>query len=461
MALPTAAEDSTALITGASSGIGAEIARELAARGHGVALVARREERLRELAAELSERHGVRAEAIRADLGRESDRDELAARLTEGGLRVGVLVNNAGFGDHADFADADRKRMTRMIELNCVALTDLQGRYLPPMVERGEGAVINVASTAAFQPLPSNAVYAATKAFVLSLSEAVHNELRGSGVTVTALCPGPVSTEFVEEAGFGGAEERTPGLIWMSAPDVARAAVGGAEKGKRVVVPGALNRATALGGQHSPRSVLLPLVRRAHQLKRHRSQRHERGSEERDHAVRREREAAASRRGAQASRTDLPREVGVKCEPVEQRLPHPALVAPEPRERDGAEVSPGPLGEERQRSRSEEQPPGALVDRGPALAADGGLPAGAIGRDQRAVLPLPAERLRLRLEVHRRGAGLDRNPTALAALEHAGASGCLDLDRSAHRGARRRVGECQPAIERRAAERTTQAGITS
>ena len=264
MALPAPSENSVALVTGASSGIGVEIARELAARGHGLALAARREERLVALAGELSDAHGIRAEAFRADLGALPGRDDLAARIAEAGLDVEILVNNAGFGDFGDFHKTDRERNVRMIELNCTALTDLQGRYLPPMVERGRGAVINIASMAAFQPLPGNAVYAATKAFVLSLSEAVHNEVAGRGVTVTAVCPGPVKTEFVAEAGMTGAEDKTPGFVWTDVEEVARAAVAGAEKGKRVVVPGGLfNRAGALGGQHAPRAVLLPLTRRA------------------------------------------------------------------------------------------------------------------------------------------------------------------------------------------------------
>jgi uncharacterized protein len=262
MGLPSPSDSSVALVTGASSGIGVEIARQLAARGHGVGLVARREERLVELAGELTDAHGVRAEVLPADLGSLEARNALAARIGEAGLEVSILVNNAGFGDSGDFHKTDRERNLRMIELNCGALTDLQGRYLPPMVERGSGCVINLASMAAFQPIPSNAVYAATKAFVLSLSEAVHEEVSKRGVTITAVCPGPVRTEFVAEANMEGAEDRTPDFVWVTAEQVAEAAVGGAEKGKRVVVPGLLQRATAVGGQHTPRALLLPLARR-------------------------------------------------------------------------------------------------------------------------------------------------------------------------------------------------------
>jgi short-subunit dehydrogenase len=263
VALPAPSESSTALVTGASSGIGVEIARELARRGHGVTLVARREERLRKLADELAAEHGVRAETIAADLGDQAGRDLLASRLDELGLEVEILVNNAGFGDTGPVDEADREWLVAMVELNCAALLDLQARYTPGMVKRGRGTVINVASMAAFQPIPGTATYAATKAFALSLSEATHSELGEHGVTVTALCPGPVKTEFVEVAGVEGTEESLPGMFWTSVEDVARQAVEGAEKGKRVVVPGGLmNRAGALTGQHSPRMFALPIVKR-------------------------------------------------------------------------------------------------------------------------------------------------------------------------------------------------------
>jgi len=262
VSLPPPADASTALVTGASSGIGAEIARRLADRGHSVTLVARREERLRELAAELSESHGVRAETVALNLGSEAARDRLEARLSDLGLAVEVLVNNAGFGDSNEFHSADRERLVAMVELNCVALLDLQARFLPAMVERRRGAVINLASTAAFQPLPGTATYAATKAFVLSLGEATSAELRGTGVTLTTVCPGPVKTEFAQVAGVGPAEEQLPGIFWTPPDQVAREAVEGADRGKRVVVPGVLNRAGTLAGQHSPRAIALPLTRR-------------------------------------------------------------------------------------------------------------------------------------------------------------------------------------------------------
>ena len=262
MALPEPSESATALVTGASAGIGEAIAHELASRGYGVTLVARREERLRALAGELSESHGVRAEAIAADLGDEAARERLAGKIEALGLEVEILVNNAGFGTAETVFDLDRERLMAMIRLNCEALLDFQARYLPAMITRGRGAVINIASTAAFQPIPGTATYAATKAFVLSLSEAVHEELKGTGVTLTAVCPGPVRTEFAQVAGIEQAEDQLPGVFWMTSEAVAKAAVDAAESGKRAIVPGLINRASALTGQHTPRMLALPIAKR-------------------------------------------------------------------------------------------------------------------------------------------------------------------------------------------------------
>jgi short-subunit dehydrogenase len=262
VALPEPSSSSIALVTGASSGIGAAIARELASRGHAVALVARREERLADLAAELSAERGVRAESLAADVATPEGRDRLAAHLADLGLEVEVLVNNAGFGAFGTAHGLERDRQVEMVRVNCEALLDLQARYSPAMATRRRGAILNVASTASFQPLPGSATYAATKAFVLSLSEATHAELAGRGVTVTALCPGPVRTEFGAIAGVERQEGQLPGPFWTSVEQVARDAVDGLAKGKRVVIPGVLNRAGAIGGQHVPRAVVLPLANR-------------------------------------------------------------------------------------------------------------------------------------------------------------------------------------------------------
>jgi short-subunit dehydrogenase len=258
MPLPPPVPESTCLVTGASSGIGADIARSLAGRGHGVTLVARREARLAALAGELRDRERVRVETVGCDLGDADARDHLSAQIQERGLKVEVLVNNAGFGSGGRFDRLDAARELEMVRLNVEAVVDLCGRYVPGMVRRGRGAVLNVASTAAFQPLPRQATYAASKAFVLSFTDALHEELSGAGVTATTLCPGPVKTEFWDNAGIEA--QGLPAFVLSGPADVAEAGVKGLEKGRRVVVPGPLNRAGALGGQHTPRGVLLKLA---------------------------------------------------------------------------------------------------------------------------------------------------------------------------------------------------------
>jgi uncharacterized protein len=262
VALPAPSTGGLALVTGASSGIGAAIAAELASRGYALVLVARREERLRTLATELEQEHGVDVEVMAYDLSKKGQREKLAEQLREGSRVVEVLVNNAGYGSRGDFATNPRERMVGMVRINVEAVVDLTSLILPGMVERGRGSILNVASMASFQPLPGAAVYGASKAFVLSFSEAIRTELRGSGVTVTAVCPGPVKTEFTEAAGMAGVESDTPDLIWLSAEDVARSAVNGAAADKRVVVPGVVQRAGTLVGQHSPRSIALPIIQR-------------------------------------------------------------------------------------------------------------------------------------------------------------------------------------------------------
>ncbi len=262
MALPRPNAASTCLITGASSGIGADIARELARRGHGVTLVARREDRLHDLAEELAKGWDVRAETVACDVTDPDDRSALVKTVADRGLKVEVLVNNAGFGSGGAFHELDGDGETGMVRTNVEALVALTSEYLPAMVKRGHGAILNLGSLIAFQPVPYQATYGASKAFVLAFTEAIHEELRGTGVTLTALCPGPVRTEFGEAGGFGGADENIPSFAWLSPDKVAAAGVEGLEKGRRVVVPGALNQLGALGGQHMPRSMLLPLVSR-------------------------------------------------------------------------------------------------------------------------------------------------------------------------------------------------------
>jgi short-subunit dehydrogenase len=245
-------------VTGASSGIGKAIARELAGRGYGVTLVARSEDKLRALAAELPD---VRAEVIACDLADRAERERLASAVASSGLTVEILVNNAGFGVYEDFAASGRERELQQAELNVMAVVDLTSRFLPGMVSRGRGAVINTCSTASFQPIPGNAGYAAAKAFALSLSEGVYEEVRGSGVTVTALCPGPVRSGFQDASDAHEFASGLPGPMWKEPADVARAAVRGAERGKRVVVPGLPNRLGGAMGRFTPRPLLLRVLR--------------------------------------------------------------------------------------------------------------------------------------------------------------------------------------------------------
>jgi short-subunit dehydrogenase len=261
MSLPPPDSRSTALVTGASSGIGAELARALAARGHGVTLVARRADRLEKLASELTERHGVRAESIPADLSDASERDRLASEIEGRGLTVEVLVNNAGFGIYVPFADSDRERELQQVRLLVEAVVDLDARYVPGMVERGRGAVVNMASTAGFQPLPGNGTYAASKSFVLYHSESLHEEVRGHGVTVTAVCPGPVETEFIEvsEPLFG---RRVPRFLWTDAKRVAEDSLEAVESGQRTLVPGGVAIRTAFSPNRvAPTAIALPVAR--------------------------------------------------------------------------------------------------------------------------------------------------------------------------------------------------------
>ena len=201
MPLPSPAPDRTALVTGASSGIGTEIARELARRGQNVTLVARRADKLQELATELSAL-GVTAEVLAADLSDRDARAELPDRVAANGRTVSILVNNAGLSTVGPVHRSDPAAELNMVEVDVVAVVDLCSRFLPGMVERRTGAVLNVASTAAFQPLPGQAGYAAGKAFVLSYTRSLGGELRDSGVTATALCPGPVHTGFADAAGI-------------------------------------------------------------------------------------------------------------------------------------------------------------------------------------------------------------------------------------------------------------------
>ena len=268
MALPSPGPDRTCVVTGASSGIGAEIARELARRGHHVTLVARSVDKLQALATELAAlgQGGPGASVLPCDLGSREDRAALASSLLEAGRSVEVLVNNAGFSTLGPVHTSDPEAEMHMVEVDVVAVADLCSRLLPGMVERGRGAVLNVASTAAFQPLPGQAGYGAGKAFVLSYTQSLAGELRGTGVSATTLCPGPVHTGFGERAGFSKeeAEAALPPVMWVSAEQVARDAVAGLAKGRLVVIPGRANRVAAAVSQVTPRTLLLPVLAKNH-----------------------------------------------------------------------------------------------------------------------------------------------------------------------------------------------------
>jgi uncharacterized protein len=250
----------TALVTGASSGIGLDLSRVLAKNGYDLVLVARTASKLQDAASEL-QKSGVNAGMIASDLSRPSAAAEIVAELKLRNIEIEVLVNNAGYGLAGPFVDNDLQREVDMIQVNIVALTQLTKLLLRPMVARKRGRILNVASTAAFQPGPLMAVYYATKAYVLLFSEAIAEELRDSGVTVTALCPGPTQTGFAEIANMTQSRLFTM-MRPMSSAAVARAGFRGMMSGRRVVIPGAKNKLLVQSLRVSPRRTVTTLVRK-------------------------------------------------------------------------------------------------------------------------------------------------------------------------------------------------------
>ncbi|WP_375481568.1 SDR family NAD(P)-dependent oxidoreductase [uncultured Mycobacterium sp.] len=261
MTLPPPSPGSVAVVTGASSGIGEQFARQLVARGYRVVVTARREGRLQKLCAELGgDEHAV---AVGTDLAVPQDRDRLAQRIDELGAQVDILVNNAGLGIYTKFGAEGRDKELQMLHVDVEAVVDLMLRYLPGMVDRGRGAIINLSSVSGFQPAPYNAGYAAAKAYVLWLSEAVHAEVADSGVTVTAVCPGPVPTEFQAANDADFLVSRMPAFAQVPPERVVADALKAADRGRASVVPGAPHVRTFLGSSRFiPTPLALPVIAR-------------------------------------------------------------------------------------------------------------------------------------------------------------------------------------------------------
>ncbi|MDP9356853.1 MAG: SDR family oxidoreductase [Chloroflexota bacterium] len=251
-----------ALITGATSGIGLELAKLLARDGHDLVLVSRTADRLDAVADDLRTRFGSRVTTIVKDLAQPAAVEEIVVQLRRGGVAVHVLVNNAGYAIYGPFAETNLQDELAMMRVNMLAVTHLTKLLLPDMLKRRDGKILNLASTAAFQPGPLMAVYYATKAYVLSFSQAVAEEVRGSGVTVTALCPGPTETGFQARAAME--ESRLiKGRTIMDAATVAQAGYAGMLRGKTVVIPGRRNRVLAEANRFLPRTFVTRLVHHA------------------------------------------------------------------------------------------------------------------------------------------------------------------------------------------------------
>jgi short-subunit dehydrogenase len=236
------------------------MARELARRGHNVVLSARREDRLRGVAEDLADA-GVRVDVIACDVTDEDSRANLIGKVAEAGLDVEVLVNNAGYGSGGRFQDLDGAKEVQMVKTNCEAVVAFCVEYVPGMIGRGRGAILNVGSTAGYQPLPRQATYGATKAFVNSFSDALYADLHGTGITITSLRPGPVATEFGESSGMEDEFASAPSFVVQTSEEVARAAIEALDRGSRVVHGGALPRLMAMA-HYAPRGPLLAALRR-------------------------------------------------------------------------------------------------------------------------------------------------------------------------------------------------------
>ncbi len=262
---PKIGQSKTALITGSSGGIGYELALQFAQDGYQLILVARNREKLEVLAKKITETHHVEVMVFDTDLSEHSAPLQLYEAITSLNIQVDVLVNNAGFGMYGPFQHTDAVREISMIDLNVRTLTQLTKLFLPEMLQRKSGGILNVASTAAFQPGPMMAVYCATKAYVLSFTEALANEVRGSGVTVCALCPGGTKTDFAARSAVGFDRpihfERAENMM-MQASEVAIIALNGFKKGQRVIIPGGVNRVLSLLPRILPRDWTTHMMRK-------------------------------------------------------------------------------------------------------------------------------------------------------------------------------------------------------
>ncbi|MBA2513419.1 MAG: SDR family oxidoreductase [Solirubrobacterales bacterium] len=267
VSLPQPSPDATVVVTGASSGIGEALAHELASRGHNVTLIARRRKRLQALAAAFEEAHGISARFHVADLSTTRGRKTALSAIGADGRVVAGLCNNAGVGRFGAFHEEEPRRLNALVALNVDAVHELTLALLPSMVERGEGAVLNVASILGHGPVPNNASYSASKAFVVTLSEAIHTELWGTGVSCTAFSPGPVRTDAIAASGVEELIPFTPGIFFTDIGGVARAGVDAMESGRRTAVPGLANQLFAAGSRYLPRTITLPLSFAASKLK--------------------------------------------------------------------------------------------------------------------------------------------------------------------------------------------------
>jgi len=262
MAIPRPRHDSTALVTGASSGIGAEAARQLAARGHNLVVVARREDRLRALATELRDAHGVQVDVLTCDLADAAARQRLVDEVGKLGREVTVLVNSAGYAHGGLFHRVDPAAHTPLVRTNLEALIELVAAFVGPMAKARSGAVLNVSSFVGFQPMPGIATYAATKAAGRAFSEALHAELAPRGVSVTALCPGPVRTEFIDVAGVEALVDSLPGFMWTSVEECVRVGLEDLDRGKPVSVPNLAVKLFAFASTHLPHRLTIGALTR-------------------------------------------------------------------------------------------------------------------------------------------------------------------------------------------------------